>query len=102
MSDTNIPSNQFTGSLVGTGLQKLVEELGKRWFDPRTRAESAMELVSKLYPSYSEPVRAMLAARVLEVLDLASVEHSWDCPGEECRYQRACLEGNARRNGYGG
>lgn len=87
---------------IESGMEKLLRDQGERWTDARRRVQLAMEFVERFLPEYSEPVRAMIAAEILGVIDLRACEHDWNCPGEECRYHRACLKDNARRAGFGG
>ena len=55
-----------------------------------------LDLARHFFPDYSEQVLCMIAQGLQDVVENHSLEHSWNCPGEECRYWRAVMEGNAR------
>lgn len=80
---------------------KLIDAQSKVYFGGKERADKAIELAKFLFPEYAEHMHAYIASAILATAKRFELEHGWDCPGEECRYSRAVMEGNARTAGYG-
>ena len=55
-----------------------------------------LDLARLFFPDYSEQVLCLIPQEVQDVIESNSLEHSWNCPGEECRYRKAGLVDRAR------